>query len=152
MLEAQNIFDLQTVNEQQFDKFWSWIGPSLKKIRYQQQVIWLFKSGYFPAFVTRVEAEKELAKYEAGAFLIRLGREPGAFIISYNGGEPGEVHHYIMQQDDTADKKKTIIDFIMNEIAFKFALKQNFEPQFEDQWELIPKEEAFKSKFKQKKN
>jgi len=105
-LEAQNIYDLQTVNEQQFDKFWSWIGPSLKKIRYQQQVIWLFKSGYFPAFVTRVEAEKELQKYDSGAFLIRLGREPGAFIISYNSGEPGEVHHYIMQQDDTADKKK----------------------------------------------
>jgi len=39
----------------------------------------------------------------------------------------------------------------MNESAFKFTLKQNFEPQFEDQWELIPKEEAFKSKFKQKK-
>jgi hypothetical protein len=36
----------RTLNQKEFETFWDWIGPGLKKIRYQKYLLWLFENGY----------------------------------------------------------------------------------------------------------
>jgi hypothetical protein len=61
--------------------------------------------------VTGTEAEECLRNEENGTFLIRLSeRLAGELVISYK--HFSGVRHYLIQPDDTADKKKTLIDFL----------------------------------------
>jgi len=100
-----------TINQKEFSIFWDWIGPALKKIRYQKYLLWLFENGYLCAFVTAKEAEEQLQNEPPGTFLIRLSeRLDGELVISYAHGTG--VRHYLVQGDDTADKKKTLVDFL----------------------------------------
>jgi hypothetical protein len=73
-------------------------------------VNWLFFR-FLCAFVTGAEAEEQLRGETNGTFLIRLSeRLNGEFVISYK--HSSGVRHYLIQPDDTADKKKTLIDFL----------------------------------------
>jgi integrase len=101
----------KTINQKEFEKLWDWIGPALKKIRYQKHLLWLFENGYLAAFVTGTEAEDRLRNETNGTFLIRFSeRLAGELVISYK--HDSGVRHYLIQPDDTADKKKTLIDFL----------------------------------------
>jgi hypothetical protein len=61
--------------------------------------------------VTGPEAEEQLVNESSGTFVIRMSeRLDGEFVISYKW--QGGVRHYLIQPDDTADKKKTLIDFL----------------------------------------
>jgi len=74
-------------------------------------LLWLFENGYLCAFVTAKEAEEQLQNEPPGTFLIRLSeRLDGELVISYIHGTG--VRHYLVQGDDTADKKKTLVDFL----------------------------------------
>jgi len=117
----------QTINQKEFMKFWDWIGVSLKKIRYQKYLLWLFENGYLPAFMTGAEAEEQLKTETPGTFLIRLSeRLDGEFVISYS--HQTGVRHYLIQPDDTADKKKTLIDFLGQNPLFSFILQVTLQP------------------------
>jgi len=57
------------------------------------------------AFVTGPEAEEQLKPETVGSFIIRLSeRLDGEFVISYK--HQTGVRHYLIQPNDTADKKK----------------------------------------------
>eukprot|EP01125_Pyxidicula_operculata_P002161 TRINITY_DN1209_c1_g1_i1.p1 TRINITY_DN1209_c1_g1~~TRINITY_DN1209_c1_g1_i1.p1 ORF type:complete len:592 (+),score=115.07 TRINITY_DN1209_c1_g1_i1:61-1836(+) len=74
----------QTINQKEFTWFWDWVGPGLKRIRYQKYLLWLFENGYLAAFVTGKEAEEQLRNETPGTFLIRLSeRLDGELVISY---------------------------------------------------------------------
>jgi len=66
---------------------------------------------YLIAFITGAEAEEQLRNELDGAFLIRLSeRLDGELVITYR--HQSTLRHYLIQPDDTADKKKTLIDFL----------------------------------------
>ena len=131
-----------TINQKEFSKFWDWIGVSLKKIRYQKYLLWLFENGYesnsplarcliffsyLPGFITGMEAEDQLKNETPGTFLIRLSeRLDGEFVISY--AHQSGVRHYLIQPDDTADKKKTLIDFLGQNPLFSYILQVATQP------------------------
>jgi hypothetical protein len=99
------------LNQKEYEKFWDWVGPALKKVRYQKYLLWLFENGFLCAFVTGPEAEEQLINESNGTFMIRMSeRLDGEFVISYKW--QGSVRHYLIQPDDTADKKKTLVDFL----------------------------------------
>jgi len=114
----------QTINQKEFNWFWDWIGPGLKKIRYQKYLLWLFENGYLAAFVNAKEADDQLRGESPGTFLVRLSeRTDGELVISYSHGTG--VRHYLVQPDDTADKKKTLIDFLGQNKIFVYILQVN---------------------------
>lgn len=111
------------INQKEFQQLWDWIGPSIKKIRYQKHMSWMFEQGYdyltiwsndrfLPCFVTRQEATDQLQSEPIGTFLIRLSeRLDGEFVVSYNH-PTGGIRHYLIQPDDISDKKRTLVDFL----------------------------------------
>eukprot|EP01126_Amoeba_proteus_P035129 TRINITY_DN3530_c0_g1_i3.p1 TRINITY_DN3530_c0_g1~~TRINITY_DN3530_c0_g1_i3.p1 ORF type:complete len:133 (-),score=29.01 TRINITY_DN3530_c0_g1_i3:52-450(-) len=68
-------------------------------------------TSYLAAFITGAEANAQLQNEPIGTFLIRLSeRMNGELVISYS--HQSGIRHYLLQPDDTADKKKTLIDFL----------------------------------------
>jgi len=89
--------------------------------------LWLFENGYLAAFVTGKEAEEQLKNESPGTFLIRLSeRLDGELVISYVHGTG--IRHYLIQADDTADKKKTLIDFLGQNKIFVYILQITTQP------------------------
>jgi len=114
--------DKKTLNQKEFHKLWDWLGPSIKKLRYQKQLLWLFEQGFIPAFVTGTEATEQLKRQAIGTFLVRLSeRIDGEFVISYS--HQSGVRHYMMQPADTSDKKKTLVDFLGGASFFTYILQ-----------------------------
>uniref|UniRef100_A0A6B2KZA7 SH2 domain-containing protein n=1 Tax=Arcella intermedia TaxID=1963864 RepID=A0A6B2KZA7_9EUKA len=123
----QGLDQKQTINQKEFHLFWDWIGPSLKKIRYQKYMLWLFENGYLPGFVTGKEAEDQLKNETQGTFIIRLSeRVDGEFVISYV--HQTGVRHYLLQPDDMADKKKTLVDFLGQNPMFLYIMQIQTQP------------------------
>jgi len=99
------------INQKEFLSIWEWIGTSIKKIRYQKHMLWMFEQGYLAGFVTRLEATEVLQQELLGTFLIRFSeRVDGEYVISYV--HISGVRHYLVQADDVSDKKRTFIDFL----------------------------------------
>jgi len=87
----------------------------------------MFENGYLPGFVTGAEAEEQLQSETPGTFLIRFSeRLDGEFVISY--AHQSGVRHYLIQPDDTADKKKTLIDFLGQNPLFVNILQMTIQP------------------------
>lgn len=42
--------EMKILTEKNFLIFWDWIGPGLKKIRYQKHLLWMFENGYDMTF------------------------------------------------------------------------------------------------------
>jgi len=145
--------DKKTISQQEYKTLWDWIGPGLKKIRYQKHLQFLFVNGYLPAFVSNKEAEDLLRNEKVGSFVVRLSSSmSGEFAISYVSGV-GKVRHYMVQPDDTADKKKTLVDFIGNQQMFKniFQMKLDLESG-QRLWEKFPKDKVLKHLYKKRKS
>jgi len=101
----------QVINQKEFQLIWNWIGTSIKKIRYQKHMLWMFEQGYLAGFVTRQEAIEVLQSELPGTFLIRFSeRIDGEYVISYTHNTG--VRHYLVQAEDVSDKKRTLIDFL----------------------------------------
>eukprot|EP01124_Arcella_intermedia_P027378 TRINITY_DN5345_c0_g1_i1.p1 TRINITY_DN5345_c0_g1~~TRINITY_DN5345_c0_g1_i1.p1 ORF type:complete len:556 (-),score=167.31 TRINITY_DN5345_c0_g1_i1:77-1744(-) len=114
-----------SINQKEFQIFWDWIGPGLKKVRYQKYMLWLFECGFLICFITGREAEDILRLEPTGTFLIRLSeRLDGEFVISYS--HASGVRHYLLQPNDTADKKKTLIDFLGQNSLFVYILLKQY--------------------------
>jgi len=111
----------------------------------------LFVSGYLPAFVSSTDAEELLLNERKGTFLVRLSAsQSGEFAISYVSSS-GKVRHYMVQPDDTADKKKTLVDFIGNKGAFKILLQMKVDPDTGERlWDRHPKDKVLKHLYKKK--
>jgi len=136
-----------SMNQKEFQRFWDWIGPGLKKIRYQKHMLLLFEAGYLATFVTREEANEQLKGETLGTFLIRLSeRIDGEFVISYN--HPSGVRHYLIQPDDTADKKKTLIDFLGQNTLFVYILQLSTQPSGKRVWYKHNKETVLQKYYK----
>jgi len=136
-----------SMNQKEFQRFWDWIGPGLKKIRYQKHLLLLFEAGYLATFVTREEANEQLKDETVGTFLIRLSeRIDGELIISYT--HASGVRHYLIQPDDTADKKKTIIDFLGQNNLFVYILQLCTQPSGKRVWYKHNKETVLQKYYK----
>lgn len=136
-----------TMNQKEFQRFWDWVGPGLKKIRYQKHLLLLFEAGYLATFVTREEANEQLKDETIGTFLIRLSeRIDGELIISYTHATG--VRHYLIQPDDTADKKKTIIDFLGQNSLFVYILQLCTQPSGKRVWYKHNKESVLQKYYK----
>eukprot|EP01121_Diplochlamys_sp_Union-15-3_P019744 TRINITY_DN7514_c0_g1_i1.p1 TRINITY_DN7514_c0_g1~~TRINITY_DN7514_c0_g1_i1.p1 ORF type:complete len:607 (-),score=88.70 TRINITY_DN7514_c0_g1_i1:95-1915(-) len=150
----QGVLEKKTISQKEYQKFWEWIGPGLKKIRYQKYLLWLFENCYLCAFVTGAEAEDTLKMETVGAFIIRLSeRLDGEFVISYK--HTTGVRHYLIQPNDTADKKKTLIDFLgqsqsfvcimqvkMDESGKKIFIKHNKNKVLQKYYKKPPRQKA----------
>jgi len=147
----QKYVDKKTINQNDFKNLWEWIGKGLKKIRFQKHLQFLFVSGYLPAFVSSTDAEELLLNERKGTFLVRLSAsQSGEFAISYVSSS-GKVRHYMVQPDDTADKKKTLVDFIGNKGAFKILLQMKVDPDTGERlWDRHPKDKVLKHLYKKK--
>jgi len=90
-------------------------------------MLWLFENGYLACFITGRESEEQLKTEPTGTFLIRFSeRLDGEFVISYT--HQTGVRHYLIQPDDTADKKKTLIDFLGLNPLFVYILQVITQP------------------------
>jgi len=141
----------KTVSQTDFQKIWDWIGIGIKKIRYQKILLPLFTKGFFPAFVSKEDVENYLSDQPLGSFIIRLSSTSteGDIVISYvqNKKSQNSIIHYLVQADDTADKKKTLADFAGNIDSFKtiVILKVNNGKRI---WDPQPKDKALKGYYK----
>jgi hypothetical protein len=143
----------------EFQVFWDWIGPGLKKIRYQKYLLWMFENGFVPpeyknsrirylaAFVTSAEATSQLKSQSPGTFLIRLSeRMNGELVISYS--HSSGVRHYLIQPDDTADKKKTLIDFLGQNGLFTSLLQLTTQQTGKQTWTVHDKDAVLQKFYK----
>eukprot|EP01121_Diplochlamys_sp_Union-15-3_P004908 TRINITY_DN15110_c0_g1_i1.p1 TRINITY_DN15110_c0_g1~~TRINITY_DN15110_c0_g1_i1.p1 ORF type:complete len:155 (+),score=14.72 TRINITY_DN15110_c0_g1_i1:80-544(+) len=138
------------MTNKEYTQFWEWIGPSLKKIRYQKHILGLFEQGYFCAFLTRIEAEQILVNKRSGSFILRLStRYAGEFVVSYLPGEKLPVRHYLIKATDTADKKKTIADFLGQYSIFKYIVQVMTLDNGETQYNARKKDDVLR-KYKRK--
>jgi hypothetical protein len=142
--------EMKILTEKNFVIFWDWIGPCLKKIRYQKHLLWMFENGYMACFVTNEEATKQLKHEPIGTFLIRLSeRVNGELVISYV--HHSGIRHYLVQVDDTAAKNKTIIDFIGHNDVFVYVLMIITQPNGERIWVKQSKDAALQKLYKKAK-
>jgi len=143
--------DKKTISQSDFKNLWEWLGPGLKKIRYQKHLQFLFVSGYLPAFVSSTDAEELLQNERKGTFLIRLSSsQNGEFAITYVSSKE-KVRHYMIQPDDTADKKKTLVDFIGNISAFKTIFQMKIDNETGERlWDKHQKDKVLKHLYKKK--
>lgn len=147
---GQGIAEMKYMTDQNFAIFWDWIGPALKKIRYQKHLLWMFENGFMACFVTNEEATAQLKHEPVGTFLIRLSeRVNGELVISYV--HSSGIRHYLVQVDDTAAKNKTIVDFIGNNDAFAFVLMIITQPNGERLWIKQNKDVALQKFYKKAK-
>jgi len=142
--------EMEVMSEKNFMIFWDWIGPGLKKIRYQKHLLWMFENGYMACFVTNEDATKQLQTEPVGTFLIRLSeRVNGEIVISYV--HTSGIRHYLVQVDDTAAKNKTIIDFLGHNDVFVFVLMMITQPNGDRVWLKQSKDTAFQKLYKKPK-
>jgi len=112
----------RVVSQKDFQTLWNWIGTSIKKIRYQKHMLWMFEQGFLAGFVSRQEAIEVLQQELPGTFLIRFSeRVDGEYVISYMHSTG--VRHYLVQPDDVSDKKRTLIDFLGQNSLFQTILQ-----------------------------
>jgi hypothetical protein len=77
---------------------------------------------FLACFVTRHEAQETLQREPVGSFIIRLSeRLDGEFVVSYH--HHSGVRHYLIQPEDIADKKKTLVDFLGQNKMFVYILQ-----------------------------
>lgn len=111
-----------TIDQKEFQLFWDWIGPGLKRVRYQKHLLWLFENGYLACFVTGSEATAQLKNEIPGTFIVRFSeRLSGEFVISY--AHASGVRHYLVQPGDISDKKRTFVDFLGQKAHFVYILQ-----------------------------
>ncbi|KAH3766790.1 transcriptional repressor [Pelomyxa schiedti] len=105
-------FDGNTVvTLQTFDNFWEWFGAALEKIRHQKNLCPLWLKGYIYGFISKIDSEKLLSRFEEGSFLIRLSdRFPGKYACAYV--YDGVVRHSLIKDTDVAGNKRTLVDFL----------------------------------------
>jgi len=116
-----------SIQQKEFLRFWDWIGPGLKKIRFQKYMSNLFQGGYLLCFSSMDNANHLLHDKPLGTFLVRFSeRCDGEFVISYV--HKTGVRHYLVQQDDVTDKKKTFIDFLGQSNLFQNILQVQISP------------------------
>jgi len=87
-----------------------------------------------------------------GTFIVRLSASStqGDIVISYAQNED-TCKHYLIQTDDTADKKKTLADFIGNKNSFKTIFTVKIDPLSGKRvWEALPKDKVLKGFYKKK--
>lgn len=122
------------MDQKEFQVFWDWIGPGLKRVRYQKHLLWLFENGfafclwliwhgrYLACFVTGSEATTQLKNEIPGTFIVRFSeRLSGEFVISY--AHASGVRHYLVQPGDISDKKRTFVDFLGQSSHFVYILQ-----------------------------
>eukprot|EP01126_Amoeba_proteus_P053910 TRINITY_DN6597_c0_g1_i1.p1 TRINITY_DN6597_c0_g1~~TRINITY_DN6597_c0_g1_i1.p1 ORF type:complete len:297 (+),score=52.52 TRINITY_DN6597_c0_g1_i1:961-1851(+) len=131
----------------EFQLFWDWIGPGLKRVRYQKHLLWLFENGYLACFVTGAEATEHLSQEVAGTFLVRLSeRLSGEFVISYS--HPSGVRHYLLQPGDITDKKKTLVDFLGQNTHFQYILQLRTQQDGKTVWFRHDKDKVLERYYK----
>lgn len=102
---------------------------------------------YLAAFVTNHEATEQLKTQKSGTFIIRLSeRINGELVISYT--YQSSVRHYLIQPDDTADKKKTLIDFLGQNPLFTHLLQLTTMPNGTLVWTAHEKNAIFQKFYK----
>lgn len=141
------------INVQQFDSFWQWFGPGLHKIRYQRHMCNLWVKGYICGFLPRGEAESILRDLSPGTFLMRLSeRMNGTFTIAYTIIEHGikKVYHYIINSDDVFGAKKTLPDFLGNELTLTKLVKVSIYDEQKKKYEVISKDDALREFYSKK--
>eukprot|EP01126_Amoeba_proteus_P009011 TRINITY_DN13424_c0_g1_i1.p1 TRINITY_DN13424_c0_g1~~TRINITY_DN13424_c0_g1_i1.p1 ORF type:complete len:543 (+),score=125.57 TRINITY_DN13424_c0_g1_i1:140-1630(+) len=150
MIKARGL-NKPTINQKEFQKFWEWIGPAIKKIRYQKHLLWMYEQGFLACFVTRQEAVEQLKNEILGTFILRLSeRLDGEFVISYT--LPTGVRHYLIQPDDTADKKKTLVDFLGQNHMFIYILQVTNLPEGGFGWQRHKKDKILEKYYKKAPN
>lgn len=143
--------DNTSIDSQQFDKFWSWFGPGIHKIRYQRHLCKLWVNGYISGFIPRNEAEMILKDSQPGTFLIRLSeRMNGAFTIAYTtlNYQQIKVSHYMISSDDVFGAKKTLPDFLGGESGLTHMVVLNLSTNL---YETRPKDDVL-GEFYSKRN
>lgn len=127
MLQAKGLGQTGHLDLKDYIRFWDWIGPGLKKLRYQKHLLQLFCQGFIAGFITGPQAEEQLKLHPPGSFLIRFSvRMEGEFVISYtaqNDRLTDPVRHYLVQSTDTAEKKQSLVDFLGNHRVFQNILQ-----------------------------
>lgn len=102
---------------------------------------------YLATFVTSAEATNQLKSQPNGAFIIRLSeRLNGELVISYIWNN--SVRHYLIQPDDTADKKKTLVDFLGQNGLFIHLMQLTTSPNGRQVWSIHDKDAVLQKFYK----
>lgn len=82
-----NFFKNEWVTREEFECFWEWYGPSLRRIRYDPHINSLWLNGYLFGFLSREESVSLLENEVPGTFLMRFSTtNPGKVAVSYVEG------------------------------------------------------------------
>eukprot|EP01101_Sappina_pedata_P004071 TRINITY_DN1668_c0_g1_i1.p1 TRINITY_DN1668_c0_g1~~TRINITY_DN1668_c0_g1_i1.p1 ORF type:complete len:748 (+),score=213.61 TRINITY_DN1668_c0_g1_i1:65-2245(+) len=131
----QKIFESQDlVCLQNFDTFWNWFGKIIQKLRYQRHICTLWQTGVIHGLITRKTVNECLIRQDRGTFLVRFSEShPGSFTIAYRTSDTSsdpdlnsQVRHYLVKPDDTAGAKKTLPDFLADQVSLVYLLQVSF--------------------------
>jgi hypothetical protein len=140
--------DKGSMNLKDFQTFWNWMGAALKRIRYQKYLLWMFENGFLAGFITGEDATAQLRNERPGTFIIRVSeRFDGEMVLSYVQ-KAGSVRHYLLQPDDTADKKKTLIDFLGQNNLFLNILQLRIAADGTRTWQQHEKDRVLQKYYK----
>jgi len=107
--DLQYIHQLQfkertTVHQKDFDRFWTWLGRLIHKIRHQKPFSQLWLAGLVYGFISKDTAEQLLHDTPAGTFLIRFSeRAPGKQAVAYRKHDTDrglETRHFLISPND----------------------------------------------------
>jgi len=142
--------NLETMRDADWSLFWDWIGPALKKIRFQKHLAPMFEEGFLACFVTEEEARSILNDKEPGTFLIRLSEwSIGGFVISYRHSVIG-VRHYLVQPEDI-DRQTNFVDFLRQSRLFLYILQLHTFTGGIKFWTTCDKDKALQKFYKKRK-
>lgn len=103
----------ESINQQDFDAFWSWFGTCMRVLRFQRHVRAMWQCGIIYGFMDREEAEYVQKGQPVGTFLIRFAESPpGRFDIVFVGYEL--TKHYLVKDEDIKGAKRTFPDFLLS--------------------------------------
>jgi len=145
-----NLAELITFKD--FDLLWSWLGPSLQKIRYHKYIAQMWKSGIFWGFISKGETERILAGWSVGTFLLRFSERfsDGSMAIAYKQNNT-DVRHYLIRAKDISGQGKSLPQFIRETQSLLQFLSFSLTDRFDTQCVPIEKLKALEKIGKKKK-
>lgn len=139
----RKFFQKPTLNQKQFDEFWSWFGKHLQIVRYQRHINPMWQNGLLYGFMTREEVDAALSNQIMGTFVIRLSeRYSGQLAIAFVGSNK-QIRHYLVAPNDTAGAKKTLPDFLAERREFAYILQVSFDTNGRPIFRRYPKDQCF---------
>jgi len=134
-----------TVSAAQFQTFWDWFGKCVQKLRYQPQLLPLFRQGCLSFLPKRSSLmTTRMLQQPPGTFCLRFSESvPGKVAVAYRASSKpstDSIRHYMPQSDDPTAAKPALADFIRDQPSLTHIIRSEPNPH-EFLFQTFPKDQ-----------